>query len=692
VAAPQPSRRRTTPSPGSKRPSKATSTTPARPQLSPRFHFVGGKGGVGKTTCAAAIAVAAAAAGTATLVISTDPAPSLGDALRLSLSHQPRRLPVKGGPLYAVEIDARKALDRWLAPRRDALEQIALRGTWLDAEDVSKLLTLSLPGIDEVAALIEIARFSADPRFEFIVIDTAPTGHTLRMLAMPETLQRIAHAFDRMQGKHRMIAEALTGSYLADESDTLIAEIDREGRSLEALLRDPEATRVSWVSLPEPMSVDETASAATSLAEAKIPLTDVIVNRVTPAPAAPCRWCDGRRVLEYQATARLRSRLPGVSTIEVTARVPEPRGIPTLRRIGREIADAHPLRTGRTTRSGVSRPYVADTQVTRVPIGDGFGIDSLRLVLFGGKGGVGKTTCAAAVAVRLASVERKSVLLLSTDPAHSLADVLGQPVGDDPQRVRGAPASLLVREIDAPRELDRMRTRYARSIDALFDRVAGASTGGVHVDLTADREALHGLIELAPPGIDELAAVIDVVEAMRTEAVDTIVIDTAPTGHALRLLEMPELVHDWTKALMAILLKYQPVAGLEAFAPLLVRLSQGLGRLRTALTDRVNTGFVVVTRAAALPHEETRDLIDRLNRLHVAMPALVVNAVGRGTCARCRSEERIEQTHIRSMARDIPRHAAMIIAPAQLPPPHGPAALARWHGLWRVTRAPALTP
>ncbi len=547
---------------------------------------------------------------------------------------------------------------------------------------MSKLLALSLPGIDEVAALIEIARFSADPRFQFIVIDTAPTGHTLRMLAMPETLQRIAHAFDRMQGKHRMIAEALTGSYRADESDTLIGEIDREGRSLEALLRDPEATRISWVSLPEPMSVDETASAATSLAAAKIPLRDVIVNRVTPAPAAPCRWCDGRRVLENQAMTRLRSRLPLVNAIEVAERVPEPRGVPTLGRIGREIADAHPLRTRRTTQSRMTRPYVAEPHATRVLMGDGFGIDSLRLILFGGKGGVGKTTCAAAAAVRLASVRRKSVLLLSADPAHSLADVLGQPVGNDPQPVRGAPASLLVREIDAPRELDRMSRRYARSIDALFDRAAGASTGGVHVDMTADREALHGLIELAPPGIDELAAVIDV--AMRTEPVDTIVIDTAPTGHALRLLEMPELVHDWTKALMAILLKYQPVAGLEAFAPLLVTLSQGLGRLRAALTDRVNTGFVVVTRAAALPHEETRDLIDRLDRLHVAIPAVVVNAVGRGTCARCRSEARIEQRQIRSMARDIPRHAAMVIAPAQLPPPHGPAALARWQRLWHV--------
>src|SRR5205085_5594664 len=136
-------------------------------------------------------------------------------------------------------------------------------------------------------------------------------------------------------------------------------------------LRDPEATRVSWVSLPDPMSVDETASAATSLAEAKIPLTDVIVNRVTPAPAVPCRWCDGRRVLEYHAMARLRSRLPRVSTIEVAARVPEPRGLPTLRKIGRDIADANPLQTGRTTPSRASRPYVADTHVTRAPISGG---------------------------------------------------------------------------------------------------------------------------------------------------------------------------------------------------------------------------------------------------------------------------------------------------------------------------------
>jgi arsenite/tail-anchored protein-transporting ATPase len=688
VPAPQRSRRRSTPSPGSTRPSKATSTTATERPLAKRFHFVGGKGGVGKTTCAAAIAAAAAAAGTSTLVVSTDPAPSLGDALRLALSHQPRRVPAKGAALYAVEIDAGQALDRWLASRRAALERIALRGTWLDAEDVSKLLTLSLPGIDEVAALIEINRLAADPRFQFIVIDTAPTGHTLRMLAMPETLQRIAHAFDRMQMKHRVISEALTGGYIGDDTDALIAEIDAEGRSLDALLRNPEATRVSWVSLPELMSVDETWSAATSLANAKIPLADLIVNRVTPPPPQACRWCDGRRVLEYQAMAELRARLPRMTTIEVAARVPEPVGVRTLQTIGREIADVRRSALPRVAKSRVIRPYVPDAPTTRSRTDGIFGLGSLRLVLFGGKGGVGKTTCATAAALRLAGVPRKTVLLLSADPAHSLADVLGQPVDDTPRHVRGAPSGLRVREIDAPRVLERMRTRYARSIDVLFDRiVAGATSGAMRVDVTSDREAMHGLIELAPPGIDELAAVIDVVEAIRSEAVDTIVIDTAPTGHALRLLEMPELVHDWTKALMAILLKYQPIAGLEEFAPMLVSLSQGLGRLRAMLTDRVNTGFVVVTRAAALPLEETHDLVGRLDRLQVSVPAVVVNAVGRGTCTRCQSEARIEQRHVRRLAREIPRHAAMVIAPARLPPPHGSAALTQWQQLWRVNRA-----
>ena len=154
-----------------------------------RFRFIGGKGGVGKTTCAAAIAVTSAAAGHRTLVISTDPAPSLGDVFEQRLSGVPRRVPLPHGVLYAVEIDAARALERWLSVRRESFERIVLRGTWLDREDVSRLLRLSLPGIDELAALLEIERIAHAGRYESVVVDTAPTGHTLRMLTMPQSLR-----------------------------------------------------------------------------------------------------------------------------------------------------------------------------------------------------------------------------------------------------------------------------------------------------------------------------------------------------------------------------------------------------------------------------------------------------------------------------------------------------------------------
>src|SRR5262245_65049463 len=98
----------------------------------PRYRFFGGKGGVGKTTCAAAAAVAAAERGRRVLLVSTDPAHSLGDALDRRLSGRPARVATRGGRLGAVELDAERALARWLRARRGALHAIAVRGTYLD--------------------------------------------------------------------------------------------------------------------------------------------------------------------------------------------------------------------------------------------------------------------------------------------------------------------------------------------------------------------------------------------------------------------------------------------------------------------------------------------------------------------------------------------------------------------------------
>ena len=597
---------------------------------------------------------------------------------------------MRRGALHAAEIDAPSALASWLETRRPVLERIALRGTWLDKEDVSTLLRLSLPGIDELAALLEIARLAAAGTYDLIVVDTAPTGHTLRMLATPETLQGIASVFDRMQAKHRVVVEALRGRWRPDAEDALVSEIDREARRLAALLRDPERARFSWVTLPEPMAIEETADAATALADAGITLSDIIVNRMTPRAERPCSWCDSRRIVEAASVRTARTRLPGVPLIPIAARDREPRGMRVLAGIGSEITSVNRFevrkdRSRKWTKYAPVRPAGGRARPT-------LATDDTRLVLFGGKGGVGKTTCAAAAAIGLAGqFKSRGVLLLSTDPAHSLSDVLGVPVSDETQPVRGGPANLMAREIDAALRFEHVRARYAAGIDSWFDRLSRGGSSSVGVDAGHDRRVMQGLMDLAPPGIDELTAVIDVTDALDAKGdggADLIVMDTAPSGHALRLLEMPALAQDWARALMSILLKYQPVAGMGELGAVLLRMSQGLGRLKALLADPRRTSFVAVTRAAALPREETHRLVSRLTMMDVHVPLILVNAVGRGTCARCRAGSVEEGRELKTLARRPlgANHApaSLAIAPAEMPPPHGVRALRRWQSSWRT--------
>ncbi|MDQ3346626.1 MAG: ArsA family ATPase [Acidobacteriota bacterium] len=318
------------------------------------------------------------------------------------------------------------------------------------------------------------------------------------------------------------------------------------------------------------------------------------------------------------------------------------------------------------------------------------GAGDTRLLLFGGKGGVGKTTCAAAAAVSIArSSTARNVLLLSTDPAHSLSDALGAPVSATAAPIRGGPPNLLVREIDAAAEFLEVRRRYADAIDVWFDRLSRGGPG-LKMDAAHDRRVMHGLIDLAPPGIDELTAVMEVTDALLDGSgnePDLVVMDTAPTGHALRLLEMPALAQGWARALMSILLKYQPVTGVGELGAVLLRMSQGLGRLRSLLTDPRRASFIVVTRAAALPREETRRLVARLAAMQVHVPWILVNAVGRGTCARCRAASLHERRELQKLQRLASGAAQgrvpLAIAPAEIPPPHGVRELQRWKSTWR---------
>ena len=633
------------------------------------------------------MAVDEARRGRRTLIVSTDPAPSLGDALGRPLRGSPVRVPLARGSLHAVEVDPGAALDRWLRPRRQVLETIALRGTWLDESDVRRLLGLSLPGIDEIAALLELLRFARSPAYDVIVVDTAPTGHTLRMLAMPATLGGVARVFDDMQDRHRALVEALRGRRVEDAADVLVAELRHDAEVLTGLLRDPALTELTLVTLPEAMAVEETLDAAASLAASRIPVSRVVVNRVTPPPPGRCGWCEARRRTERAAIAGLTARLAAhgrdapapVAMSIVAARRREPIGVRALRTIAADLRARPPIQ-----RVVASRPVGGAPRFARVPgASRPARIPPARLLIFGGKGGVGKTTCAAAAALALAaSAPERRVLLVSTDPAHSLGDVLGSPLSDVAASVPGGPPNLLCRELDASRALEPLRTQYAASIDAVFDRLVRGSA----IDAAHDRRVMHDLIDLAPPGLDELAAVLDLADLPAGDgtgpAPRTIVMDTAPTGHALRLLEMPAAVQEWVRTLMGILLKYQSVTGIGQLGQALLDLSRGLGRLRVLLAS-ADAQFVVVTRAAALPRAETARLIRSLRRLRIAVHAVIVNAAGAGACSRCRSAARAEQLEIARLGRAL-RSPALIRAPAAVPPPAGVHVLQAWTREWRA--------
>ena len=635
---------------------------------------------MGKTTCAAAFAVTCARAGQRTLLISTDPAPSAGDALGQKLGAAPRR--VKGAAnLRAAEVSASRVLARWLDARRTTLQTIALRGTFLDQDDVAALLGLSLPGIDEIAALMEISRFGESGAYDTIVVDTAPTGHTLRMLAMPALLRALAVVFDRMHRKHRAIVEALSGRWSPDAADALIESIDAEGRELSALLADRRRAVMTWITLPEPMAVAESVDALQELRRLGMHVDALVVNRLTPAPDRPCRWCAARRTFEGASIRAVSARAGQLAIRTISARAREPRGIAALLDIANEMS-SRPRLPRSQVRSG-PRPRV----VTGLPAPDGNpfllrDVEQLSLLMFGGKGGVGKTTCAAATAICLAAENpQRPVILISVDPAHSLGDVLGVPLADEARHVHGTPSNLSTREIDAVARFSVVKKQYAGAIDALFGRLAS----GNRFELSADREAMRDLIELAPPGLDELMAMVEVSDALEADTGPRplVVLDTAPSGHALRLLEMPGLVHEWVKTLMAIVLKYQPVVGIGELGVVLLGMSHGLGRLRTLLADPKRSAFLAVTRPARLPVAETRRLLKRLHALDIHVRATVINAWGAGTCGSCMTSRR-EQQRALVQLRSRAGRRTIVMAPATMPPPHGAESLRRWAARWVV--------
>jgi arsenite-transporting ATPase len=281
-----------------------------------------------------------------------------------------------------------------------------------------------------------------------------------------------------------------------------------------------------------------------------------------------------------------------------------------------------------------------------------------RLTIVGGKGGVGKTTAACAIAIAAASPEAP-VLVVSTDPAPSVADALDHPVADEDTPVPDAPG-LMARQMDAAAAFDRLKRDYEARIDAVFDGLLGQG-----MDATHDRAILRDLLSLAPPGIDELYALALLGEMLGERRFATIVVDPAPTGHLLRLLEMPALALDWSHRLMRLMLKYREVAGLGDAAGEVLSFTRRTRALGELLADPAQAGLIVVALDEPLVRAESERLVAAVRAHGVDVPGVLWNRVDRPP-------------------RPLPVHPPVpqFVAAATEPPPRGVAALRRWHAGW----------
>jgi arsenite-transporting ATPase len=578
----------------------------------------GGKGGVGKTTLAAATALhwASQKSERKILVISTDPAHSLADSFNQPIGDE--LTPIVGvSNLFAMEINAARRLEEFKREHGETLKTIADRGTYFDREDIASFFDLSLPGLDELMAVIEMAGLVKEGHYGLVILDTAPTGHTLRLLALPQLMEDWIRVLNQMLEKHRyMVAVIGRHRYRPDETDAFLEHMSADLNRLRALLCNESATEFVPVTIPEAMSIAETARLLDSLRDLHICVRTVVVNRVVVR--SECPFCEARHVGQARALEEIQERFSAWNLLKLPLMPHQVRGQETLRGMIRVMLGESPA----------PLPSIFISQVKKLEKQRGVGISSLtqaQLLLFGGKGGVGKTTIASATALHLARSQDKpssaKTLLFSTDPAHSLSDSLDQEIGNRITPVNGV-LQLFALEMDAADLQEELKREYVAEVDEIFDAFLSGS-----VNIKFDRQVMEELISLTPPGLDELMALMKIMDFIDAGQFDRYVLDLAPTGHALRFLEMPGMMRKWFVTFFKLLLKYQGVVQLTRVGELLRQRSKQLRQVQKLLVAPERCQFVTVTIPEAMAVFETSHLLNRLAELSVTCRWVVVNMV-----------------------------------------------------------------
>ncbi len=287
--------------------------------------FFGGKGGVGKTTCAAAVALAASRRGKRVLLVSTDPAHSTSDIFETPLTSDEREI-LPG--LSGLEIDAGLETRRYIDRVKEQISKVFTPATLKRAESQIELAA-SMPGAESVALFDRMTELMIDRKdvYDLLVFDTAPTGHTLRLLQSPELLVTWVSALTK--ARRAMLPEEL------DEPDPVLSALERRQDRLQevrALMLGRKATAFVLVTIPERLPIEEASRAIETLGEVGIEVGEVVVNRVLP-PHATGEFYEARRRQEQVYLDEIDRRFSALPRLRVPQLDSDIHGLQSLERI-----------------------------------------------------------------------------------------------------------------------------------------------------------------------------------------------------------------------------------------------------------------------------------------------------------------------------------------------------------------------
>ena len=575
-----------------------------------RFLFFTGKGGVGKTSLSCATALALAAAGKRVLLVSTDPASNLDEVLETTLTNQPT--PIAGAPgLDALNLNPVAAAaayrERLIGPMRGLLPAAALRSM---EEQLSGSCTVEIAAFDEFSGLI--GNPEAASGYDHVVFDTAPTGHTLRLMGL-------AKAWDHF----------LAGNTSGTSCLGPLAGLAKQRAIYEATvnaLADANATTLVLVSRPQLAALREAERTSRELRALGVGNQRLVLNGTF---ATACPGDVTAQALQRRGEAALAAAadfLASLPTSTVPLRPINILGLAGLRRLlgpaEAPVADAAP------PAAWTPPPLESLAELITAIERSGHGV-----VMAMGKGGVGKTTVAAALAVLLAR-RGHAVHLSTTDPAAHVAATLA-----------GQVAGLTVSRIDPAAET------AAYTAEVLAHQ--GAQMDAASRDLLAE--------DLRSPCTEEIAVFRAFAREVGRGTDGFVVLDTAPTGHTLLLLDASEAYNRE--------LQRQSRSDVQP---------ESVMRLLERLRDPAFTRILLVTLPEATPVHEAAALQADLRRAQIEPFAWVINQslLGCGSCDPLL--QRREQAEHRYLTEVVAQHATRTAwLPWQPEEPTGPDALAR---------------